>query len=52
MIDVHMVFLQPGGMPMHSTSFSRIAKEGRGDTWAWTDNPSDRAQKAKMKYCL
>ncbi|KNA14701.1 hypothetical protein SOVF_104550 [Spinacia oleracea] len=43
---------KPGGMPMHSTSFSRIAKEGRGDTWAWTDNPSDRAQKAKMKYCL
>lgn len=44
-----MLFLQPGGMPKHSTSFSRNAKEGRGDTSAWTDTPSDRAQKAKTK---
>lgn len=35
---------------MHSTNFSRTAKEGRGDTSAWTDTPSDRAQKAKMNY--
>ncbi|KNA05650.1 hypothetical protein SOVF_188390, partial [Spinacia oleracea] len=35
-------------MPVHSTSFSRTAKEGRGDTRVWTDNPPDRAQKAKM----
>ncbi|KAH9625706.1 hypothetical protein KSS87_004113 [Heliosperma pusillum] len=41
---------KPGGMPMHSTTFSRNAKEGRGDTSAWTDTPSDRAQKAKMNY--
>ncbi|KAL9245490.1 hypothetical protein vseg_019136 [Gypsophila vaccaria] len=41
---------KPGGMPMHSTTFSRTAKEGRGDTSAWTDTPSDRAQKAKMNY--
>lgn len=38
-------------MSMHSkTSFSKSSKEGRGDTSAWTDTPSDRAQKAKMKY--
>ena len=41
---------QPGGMTMHSTKFSRGPKEGRGDTSVWTDTPSDRAQKAKMKY--
>ncbi|XP_074279551.1 uncharacterized protein LOC141604894 [Silene latifolia] len=41
---------KPGGMPMHSTTFSRNAKEGRGDTSAWTDTPSARAQKAKMNY--
>lgn len=35
---------------MQSTKFSRGPKEGRGDTSAWTDTPSDRAQKAKMKY--
>jgi len=35
---------------MHSTFFSRTGKEGRGDTSVWTDTPSDRAQKAKMKY--
>ncbi|XP_027365342.1 uncharacterized protein LOC113872196 [Abrus precatorius] len=38
------------GMTMQSTKFSRGSKEGRGDTSAWTDTPSDRAQKAKMHY--
>jgi hypothetical protein len=37
-------------MTMQSTQFSRRSKEGRGDTSVWTDTPSDRAQKAKMKY--
>ncbi|WCJ44142.1 DNAJ heat shock N-terminal domain-containing protein [Euphorbia peplus] len=41
---------KPGGMPMHSTTFSKGTKEGRGDTSAWTDTPVDRAQKAKMNY--
>lgn len=41
---------QPGGVSMQSTTFSRGTKEGRGDTSAWTDTPTDRAQKAKMKY--
>ncbi|PON93525.1 DnaJ domain containing protein [Trema orientale] len=41
---------KPGGMPMHSTSFSKNTKEGRGDTSVWTDTPSDRAQKAKMNF--
>lgn len=41
---------KPGGMPMQSTSFSRTAKEGRGDTSAWTDNPIDKAEKAKQNY--
>ncbi|GKD75667.1 putative DnaJ domain, chaperone J-domain superfamily protein [Tanacetum coccineum] len=31
-------------------AFSRTSREGRGDTSAWTDTPSDRAQKAKMNY--
>ncbi|KAG6527644.1 hypothetical protein ZIOFF_009770 [Zingiber officinale] len=38
------------GMTMQSTSFSRTTKEGRGDTSAWTDNPLDKAQKAKQNY--
>ncbi|XP_051139807.1 uncharacterized protein LOC127257431 [Andrographis paniculata] len=39
------------GMSMHSTtSFSKTSKAGRGDTSAWTDTPSERAQKAKMNY--
>ncbi|KAL0314197.1 UNVERIFIED_CONTAM: Chaperone protein DnaJ 2 [Sesamum angustifolium] len=39
------------GMTMHSTTrFSKSSKEGRGDTSAWTDTPSERAQKAKMNY--
>lgn len=42
--------LQPGGVSMQSTQFSRGSKEGRGDTSIWTDTPTDRAQKAKMKY--
>lgn len=37
-------------MTMQSTKFSRSSKEGRGDTSVWTDTPSDRAQKAKIKY--
>lgn len=37
-------------MNMHSTRFSKTGKEGRGDTSVWTDTPSERAQKAKMKY--
>ncbi|XP_061991141.1 uncharacterized protein LOC133709424 [Rosa rugosa] len=41
---------RPGGMPTQSTKFSSTVKEGRGDTSAWTDTPSDRAQKAKMDY--
>ncbi|KAL3812913.1 hypothetical protein ACJIZ3_014181 [Penstemon smallii] len=42
---------KPGGVSMQSTrTFSKNSKEGRGDTSAWTDAPSDRAQKAKMKY--
>lgn len=41
---------KPGGMPTHTTSFSKNAKEGRGDTSIWTDTPLDRAQKAKMNY--
>lgn len=41
---------KPGGVTMQSTKFSKGTKEGRGDTSAWTDTPSDRAQKAKMNY--
>ncbi|KAJ6819543.1 uncharacterized protein M6B38_399955 [Iris pallida] len=52
--DEWMTTLPPerkqGGMPMQSTSFSRTAKEGRGDTSAWTDNPIDKAEKAKQNY--
>ncbi|KAG5512994.1 hypothetical protein RHGRI_038603 [Rhododendron griersonianum] len=33
-----------------STKFSsRTCKDGRGDTSMWTDTPSEKAQKAKMK---
>ncbi|KAL6512106.1 hypothetical protein OROGR_021703 [Orobanche gracilis] len=40
------------GVTMHSTrAFSKNSREGRGDTSAWTDTPSERAQKAKMKMC-
>lgn len=51
LLTVTVSSLQPGGgVPMHSTkTFSRTSKEGRGDTSVWTDTPSDRAQKAKMK---
>ncbi|XXG65515.1 hypothetical protein AAC387_Pa05g3195 [Persea americana] len=39
------------GVSMHSTTtFSRNSREGRGDTSVWTDNPLDKAQKAKMNY--
>ncbi|KAL3646409.1 hypothetical protein CASFOL_011589 [Castilleja foliolosa] len=40
-----------GGVPMHTTiTFSKTPKDGRGDTTAWTDTPSERAQKAKMRF--
>ncbi|CAI0557142.1 unnamed protein product [Linum tenue] len=54
--DEWMTTLPPerkaGGVPNHSTkTFSmKGGKEGRGDTSAWTDTPSDRAQRAKMNY--
>ncbi|XP_060198014.1 uncharacterized protein LOC132626992 [Lycium barbarum] len=53
--DEWMTTLPPerktGVVSMHSTtSFSKSSKEGRGDASAWTDTPSDRAQKAKMNY--
>ncbi|KAJ8760864.1 hypothetical protein K2173_021902 [Erythroxylum novogranatense] len=32
------------GMAMRSTTFHKSSEEGRGDTSAWTDTPSDRAQ--------
>ncbi|OIT06940.1 PREDICTED: uncharacterized protein LOC109215170 [Nicotiana attenuata] len=52
--DEWMTTLPPerkAGVTMQSTtSFSKSSKEGRGDTSAWTDTPSDRAQKAKMNY--
>ncbi|CAA3012927.1 Hypothetical predicted protein [Olea europaea subsp. europaea] len=38
------------GMTMQSTRFSKSSKEGRGDTSAWTDTPSEKAQRAKMNY--
>ncbi|KAL7208065.1 hypothetical protein ACSBR1_029926 [Camellia fascicularis] len=38
------------GVPTQTTKFSRTSKDGRGDTSIWTDNPSERAQKAKMNY--
>lgn len=42
---------KPGVATQQSTkAFSRNSREGRGDTSAWTDTPSDRAQKAKMNY--
>ncbi|XP_076887688.1 uncharacterized protein LOC143537911 isoform X1 [Bidens hawaiensis] len=42
---------KPGVATQQSTkSFSRTSREGRGDTSAWTNTPSDRAQKAKMNY--
>ena len=37
-------------MTTQSTTFSKSSKAGRGDTSVWTDTPSERAQKAKMKY--
>lgn len=33
-----------------TTTFSRNAREGRGDTTAWTDTPVDKAERAKMNY--
>ncbi|CAH9083687.1 unnamed protein product [Cuscuta epithymum] len=38
------------GVTMQSTKFSKSSKDGRGDTSAWTDTPSERALKAKMNY--
>ena len=46
---MYLCVFQPG-VTMQSTKFSQGTKQGRGDTSAWTDTPSDRAQKAKMKY--
>uniref|UniRef100_A0A1D1ZHX4 DnaJ subfamily C member 14 n=1 Tax=Anthurium amnicola TaxID=1678845 RepID=A0A1D1ZHX4_9ARAE len=51
--DEWMTTLPPerkDGITMQSTSFSRTRKEGRGDTSIWTDNPLDKAQKAKQSY--
>ena len=48
-LNSYCIIPQPG-MTMQSTKFSRSSKEGRGDTSVWTDTPSDRAQKAKIKY--
>lgn len=48
-----MVFYCQHGMPpTQSTRFNKSTKEGRGNTSAWTDTPSDRAQKAKMGCVL
>lgn len=41
---------KPGVPTQSTTAFHRNGKEGRGDTSAWTDTPSDRAQKAKQNY--
>ncbi|XP_077248782.1 DNAJ heat shock N-terminal domain-containing protein [Tasmannia lanceolata] len=41
---------KPGVSMQSTTSFSKTTKEGRGDTSVWTDNPLDKAQKAKMNY--
>ncbi|CAA6661270.1 unnamed protein product [Spirodela intermedia] len=38
------------GITTQSTTFSRTNKEGRGDTSVWTDNPLDKAHKAKQSY--
>ncbi|KAL0440500.1 UNVERIFIED_CONTAM: Chaperone protein DnaJ 2 [Sesamum latifolium] len=52
--DEWMTTLPPERKPgttMHSTTrFSKSTTEGRGDTSAWTDTPSERAQKAKLNY--
>lgn len=38
------------GMPVHSTSFSKSGKEGRGDASMWTDTPLDKSRQAKQNY--
>ncbi|KAG2330228.1 hypothetical protein Bca4012_020183 [Brassica carinata] len=40
------------GVPVQqsTTTFGRNAREGRGDTTAWTDTPMDKAERAKMNY--
>ncbi|KAL0645702.1 hypothetical protein Bca4012_043993 [Brassica carinata] len=40
------------GVPVQqsTTTFCRNAREGRGDTTAWTDTPMDKAERAKMNY--
>ncbi|XP_074557605.1 uncharacterized protein LOC141813536 [Curcuma longa] len=51
--DEWMTTLPPERKPgrtMQSTSFSRITKVGRGDASIWTNNPLDKAQKAKQNY--
>ncbi|CAD5316342.1 unnamed protein product [Arabidopsis thaliana] len=52
--DEWMTTLPPerkvGVAVQQSTTFSRNAREGRGDTTAWTDTPMDKAERAKMNY--
>ncbi|KAJ7557479.1 hypothetical protein O6H91_05G128200 [Diphasiastrum complanatum] len=52
--DEWMTSLPPerkaGAPSMHSTFFSKSGREGRGDTSSWTDNPLEKAEKAKMQY--
>ncbi|KAF3795554.1 GPALPP motifs-containing protein 1 [Nymphaea thermarum] len=40
------------GLSMHSTSFSKGGKEGRGDTSLWTDTPDEIARKARMRNLI
>ncbi|KAG5524917.1 hypothetical protein RHGRI_031559 [Rhododendron griersonianum] len=37
------------GVTTQTAQFSRTSKDGCGDTSMWTDTPSEKAQKAKMK---
>ncbi|CAI5490438.1 unnamed protein product, partial [Closterium sp. Naga37s-1] len=41
---------QAGPPAQTNTFFSRSDKVGRGDTSAWTDNPEQRAARAKQQY--
>lgn len=50
LLNQNYYLLSQPGMPTQTTQFSRSSKESRGDTSVWTDTPSDKAQKAKMKY--
>ena len=44
-----VVFLQHGITTQSTKAFSQSGKEGRGDTSIWTDNPLEKAQKAKQR---